>query len=140
MRLFTLFISYRSGMHYCGVYTTLEYLYNVILEMTEESDEIDSSEIPKLSEIYTGINGYSEDFFCEFSDGTWIHIQETSERLVEIIQGHAKRTSFISISCQNCKKLGENTCPDQPGTDCFETITNQTLLKPGKIPERTNKT
>lgn len=85
MRLFTLFISYANGGHYCGVYPSLEYLHGPIHEMAED-ERIDKSEIPDLKDIQASVTGNnSEDFWHVFSNGAWIHVQETSEQLVEVI-------------------------------------------------------
>ena len=86
MRLFTLFISYRAGVHYCGVYPTLEYLYDVIHEMAGD-EEIDKGEIPELETIrHKMTDSHSEDFCHEFSNGTWIQVQETSKQLIMAIK------------------------------------------------------
>lgn len=84
MKLFTLFISYRFGGHYCGVYVSLEYLHDVIKEMAGDTD-IRRSEVPKLAEIRERMEQF-DDYYWEFSDSTWIQIQETSEQLVDIIK------------------------------------------------------
>jgi hypothetical protein len=91
LRLFTLFISYRFGGHYCGVYPSLEHLYGVIEEMVEDM-EIDKKEIPDIRSIESALEG-NDDYWHEFSDSTWIHVQETSEQLVKL------------IACEEPKKL-----------------------------------
>lgn len=84
MRLFTLFISYHGGTHYCGVYPRLESLYDVIREMAADED-IDYIEIPEIGEIRQDVEGTLDYFEHQFQNGTWIHIQETSEQLVKVI-------------------------------------------------------
>ncbi|WP_169704385.1 hypothetical protein [Candidatus Kuenenia stuttgartiensis] len=84
MRVFTLFIKYQSGAHYCGVYPTLEYLYDVLGEMADDGT-LDTTEIPELSSIRNGINDEIDDFYHEFSNGAWIHVQETSKHLVGVM-------------------------------------------------------
>lgn len=84
MRLWTLFMSYRHGFHYCGVYPSLEHLRQVIEEMTEDM-EIDENELPNTEEIEKRLTE-KDDFYKEFSDTTWIHINEVSDQLVKIIQ------------------------------------------------------
>ena len=64
MRLYTLFISYSSGSHYCGVYTSLKCLHGVVCEMAKDCD-IPPREIPKLSLIKETL-GTSDDFWHEF--------------------------------------------------------------------------
>lgn len=83
LRLFSLFISYRSGGHYCGVYPSLEYLYEVIKEMVQDM-EIDESETPPLNDLKEALER-NDDYWHEFSDTTWIQVQETSPQLVELI-------------------------------------------------------
>lgn len=86
MKLFTLFISYSYGLHYCGVYTSLECLHGVIQEMAKDCD-IPKREVPKLSLIKEILGDLgADDFWHEFGDGSWIHVQETSEQLVKEIQ------------------------------------------------------
>jgi len=83
MRLFTLFISYSFGGHYCGVYPSLEDVSKVIEEMMADM-EIDD-EVTDLKEIAEKLNE-NDDFWHEFSDRTWIHVQEVSEQLVNQIK------------------------------------------------------
>jgi len=84
MRLFTLFISYRSGGNYCGVYPQLGHLYDVIKEMARDED-IDHSEIPSIDKVRQAVKGTLGDFQHQFQNGIWIHVQETTEQLVEVI-------------------------------------------------------
>lgn len=83
MRLWTLFISYSFGGHYCGVYPSLEYVRQVIKEMAEDMELTD--ELPTLRRIKSSIEK-KDDFWHEFLDSTWIHVQEVSEQLVEQIK------------------------------------------------------
>ena len=100
MRLFTLFINDGSGNHYCGVYPTLEYLYDVIREFMAEN-EISKDEIPELEKIrHAVVDGNSEDFWHEYSDGTWIHVQETSEGLVEVILDEYFEEFYLDIAAR----------------------------------------
>jgi hypothetical protein len=83
MTLYTLFISYRHGGHYCGVYPTLEIAHDVIKEMMRDM-EIDKSETPKIGNIRDALVK-KDDFWHEFTDSTWIHVQEVSEQNTERI-------------------------------------------------------
>jgi hypothetical protein len=83
-RLWTLFISYYFGGHYCGVYPSIEDVKAVVGEMAQDM------EIPKKELMEVEIPGeeswdFIDDFFHEFNDGTWIHVQEVSPPLVENI-------------------------------------------------------
>lgn len=98
MRLFTLFISYVTGGHYCGVYPSLEYLHGVIHEMAED-EKIDKSEIPDLNIIQANVtSNNSEDFWHVFSNGTWIHVQETSEQLVGAILNNYFEEFYLTLA------------------------------------------
>jgi hypothetical protein len=96
MRLFTLFIKYQSGAHYYGVYPTLKYLYKVLGEMAGDGT-LDAAEIPELSSICNEINDKIHDFYHEFSNGTWIHVQEISRHLVGVIieEYESQREDYI---------------------------------------------
>lgn len=83
MELYTLFISYRHGGHYCGVYPLLSHLRDVIKEMASDM-EIPGKEVPSLELIKLKLQK-GDDMWHEFSDTTWVHIQETSKPLVEEI-------------------------------------------------------
>jgi len=94
MRLFTLFINYKSGNHYCSVYPSLKTLYGVIRELAEDyRDEIDEDDIPSQDQIRAGLDGHSDDFYYKFSNGTWIHVQETAEPLVDKILDECSKST-----------------------------------------------
>lgn len=82
LKLYSLFISYRFGGHYCGVYTSLETTHQVIKEMARDV-EIDE-DIPNMATIKEHLIK-NNDFFHKFNDSTWIHVQEVSPFLVEKI-------------------------------------------------------
>lgn len=111
MRLFTLFISRGTvSYYYCGVYPTLKHLYDVIHEMAE-SEGINKDEIPKLEKIrHEVIDGDTKDYWHEFSDGTWIHIQETSEQLVQAI-----KDTYDTLDGSLVKWAVRNARPHRPG-------------------------
>lgn len=67
-----LFISYRSGNHYIGVYPTIEYAYEVVKEMIEGM-EIEDDLIP-INELKDWLSD-KDSYWHEFSDGTWITMQ-----------------------------------------------------------------
>lgn len=83
MKLYTLFISYSFGGHYCGVYPSLKILRDVIKEMVEEMEN-KMSEVPSIKTI-KDVLVKKDDFWHEFTDSTWIHVQEVSEQNVERI-------------------------------------------------------
>lgn len=83
MKLYTLFISYSFGGHYCGVYPSLKILRDVIKEMVEEMEN-KMSEVPSIKTI-KDVLAKKDDFWHEFTDSTWIHVQEVSEQNVERI-------------------------------------------------------
>lgn len=85
MKLWTLFISYRFGGHYCGVYTSIETARQVIEEMAVDMEIEDN--LPSITDIESSLLE-KDDFWYEFSDGTWIHIQEVSEGLVVEIRNY----------------------------------------------------
>ena len=84
MRLFTLFIKSQSGKRYCGVYPSLEDLYGGLRAMAGDGT-LDAAEIPELSSIRNGVDIEIDDFYHEFSNGAWIHVQEISRHLVGVI-------------------------------------------------------
>jgi hypothetical protein len=65
------------------VYPTLEIAHDVIKEMMADT-EIDKSEKPKIKNIRDAI-AQKGDFWCDFSDSTWVHVQEVSEQNVDRI-------------------------------------------------------
>lgn len=81
--LFTLFISYRHGNHYCGVYPSLEYLRDVVKEMARDM-EIRLREVPSLKKMTESLKA-KDDFWHEFSDSTWISISEVAEGNIKVI-------------------------------------------------------
>lgn len=81
--LFTLFISYRYGNHYCGVYPSLEVLRDVVKEMARDMD-IRLSEVPPLKKMSKALKE-KDDFWHEFSDSTWISISEVAEGNIKMI-------------------------------------------------------
>ena len=122
MRLFTLFISYRTRGDYCGVYPTLEYLYDVIHEMAE-GEEIAESEIPKLETVrYKTTNSEFEDFWHEFPDGTWIQVQETGEQLIKAI-----KDTYDTLGASSPTGIGNWSLVQQA-------VHNARPLRPGKWP------
>lgn len=102
LRLFTLFISYSFGGHYCGVYPSLEHVHGVIEEMVEDM-EIDKSEVPAIKEIRKFIDN-NNDFWYEFSDTTWIHVQELSEQLVKLLKEQFYKKYARSISNKKARE------------------------------------
>lgn len=107
--MYTLFISYKSGGHYCGVYPTLEYTHKVILEMAHEMEFIESTHIPSVEEITKALE-QKDEFYFAFDDGvvdrTWIHVQEQPE-----FEKHLKGECFPL--CETCECNGE--CPAANG-------------------------
>lgn len=95
MKLYTIFISYKSGNHYCGVHTSLKHIREAIIELVDDI-EIDRSEVPALSRISSHLET-NDDFWMEFSDSTWIHIQEVSPQLTEIISKKVKEQIYASL-------------------------------------------
>lgn len=84
MKLFTLFVAYDFGGHYNTVHTSLEGIVDVIHEIAKELPIDD--ELPKEEHIQKFLDE-DEEYYREFSDGTWIHIQELSEKSTsEIIE------------------------------------------------------
>ena len=92
MKLYTLFISYSSSGHYCSVYPSLEHVHDVIEEMMCDM-KIPKKEIPLLNLIEAYLESH-DDFWYEFSDSTWIHVNEVSEQLVSVIK---------EANCSQCK-------------------------------------
>lgn len=92
MKLYTLFISYSFGGHYCGVYPSLKILRDVIKEMMKDM-EIKMSESPSIKHIQDAL-AVKDDFWHEFSDSTWIHVQETSEQNNERIFAAARGLEY----------------------------------------------
>lgn len=120
MRLFTLFVSYGDGGYYCGVYPTPEHLHNVIREIMDDM-VININEIPSIETIKQKVSGTLDNFCYEFSDKTWIHVQETSEQLTQVIKDTYKTDEKL------VKQAVRNARPREPGkwfrwsviTDCF---------------------
>ncbi|MEM7827730.1 MAG: hypothetical protein QW561_00165 [Candidatus Aenigmatarchaeota archaeon] len=81
MRAYSLFISYRWGGHYCAIHPTLGDIKQAIRELLE-CIELDDP-VPSIKQIMAKLKGCTEDFWHEFSDGTWIHVQELNPVLVE---------------------------------------------------------
>jgi hypothetical protein len=70
----------------------LEILHDVIKEMTEE-EETDISEIPDIEDIQS-ILKEKDDFWYEFTNSTWIHIQEVSEQNIERIVNSTEKIAI----------------------------------------------
>jgi len=77
-KMTALFISYRFGNHYIGVYPSVKYTYEVVKEMMEDMD-IKDDFIP-IKELEDWLND-ADSYWYEFSDGTWITIQPVAEEL-----------------------------------------------------------
>ena len=102
-KLWGLFISYKSGGHYIGVYLTLENTLGVVQELLEETyksdDETKNDNLPEvvmaeMEGIKEAVNevGYwdkHEDYWHAINDGnldtTWFTIQPIGETLVKAI-------------------------------------------------------
>lgn len=81
--MYTFFISYRWGTHYCAIYPDLKSVRQAIkylLEYIESSDRV-----PTIRSMKAAIKSH-DDFWTEFSDGTWIHVQPLSEFSVEVVK------------------------------------------------------
>lgn len=76
-KLWSLFISYRFGGYYCGVYPSIRDVKEVVREMSADMEISDDELEIMIAE--------KDDYWHEFSDGTWIHVQEISEQLVNHI-------------------------------------------------------
>lgn len=79
--LFALFVSYKYGNHYIGVYPSLEILYDVIHEMMADMG-IPKKEMVRIGVVRDNLEK-GDDFHCEFSDTTWLTVQKVSEQLTE---------------------------------------------------------
>lgn len=79
MKCYTLFISYAHGF------------YDVVKEMMEEMD-IPRQQRPKTRNVRKSIER-QDDYFHEFTDGTWIVVTKQSEELVRnIIEYNIKKS------------------------------------------------
>jgi hypothetical protein len=78
--LYTLFISYAFGGHYCGVYPSVEDATNAIKELLQDL-KIDDP-VPNVMQHLSN----HDDLWTDFSDGTWIHLQEVSPYLIQTIK------------------------------------------------------
>ena len=78
--IYTLFISYRSGEHFCDAYKTPEGILKAIEEHKElnETELLPSYRIPDLHS-WKDIDGYV-DYFLKFKDGSWTIISKTELR------------------------------------------------------------
>lgn len=97
-KLYTLFISYKSGGHYCGVYPTLKIARDVIKEMLSDCEIKDKC--PTIKDISEKIDK-GDDFWYGFNDGTcdftWVHVQEVGEQNVERIKNHLQWGGFMNF-------------------------------------------
>lgn len=82
MKLYSLFISYSRGGHYCGVYTSLEDVVEVIQEAAGILIVVNNITLDVLKGVLEEFDEYWE----EFTDSTWIHIQKITPELVERIK------------------------------------------------------
>lgn len=108
--LWGLFISYKSGGHYIGVYLTLEHTLGVVQELLEETykstDETKNDNLPEviaaeMEQIKETVNiaGYwdkHDDYWHSLNDGmmetTWFTIQPIGETLVNAIKKAWEKT------------------------------------------------
>ncbi|MCK4339655.1 MAG: hypothetical protein KAW87_06690 [Candidatus Cloacimonetes bacterium] len=73
-----LFISYRSGNHYIGIYPTIDITHVVVKELIEDLELLDK--FITISQLRKQLDT-RDDYWHEFSDGTWITIQPIAEGL-----------------------------------------------------------
>ena len=102
--LWGLFISYKTGGHYIGVYLTLKHTLGVVRELLEETywcnektgrNNLVKLVVPEMKRIKETVNkaGYwdkHDDYWHSLNDGTldttWFTIQPIGERLVDAIR------------------------------------------------------
>lgn len=91
MECYTLFISYAHGFYYNGVYENMKVILDVVKEMMIEMD-IPKPQKPRARDVKRSIER-QDDYFHEFTDGTWIVITKQSEELVRnIIEYNIKKS------------------------------------------------
>lgn len=77
---YLLFIHYNFGLKHNAVYENISILHESILQLLEEENiKLEKEKIPSVSELEKHFQN-EEDFYKQFSNGTWFHLQELSER------------------------------------------------------------
>lgn len=114
--LWGLFISYKHGGHYIGVYPSLDYTLDVVkemaIEMLDRSDEDNSQDLDaEVDETMENITSRCtpwkdrDDFYYALNDGTldttWFTIQQVSESNC----GHILKKAKTILSNKNAKKM-----------------------------------
>ncbi|PJB00162.1 MAG: hypothetical protein CO128_01320 [Ignavibacteriales bacterium CG_4_9_14_3_um_filter_30_11] len=75
-----MFISFNSGLKHNAVYENLAILHESILQLIDEENlKLEMEKIPSVSELEKHFQN-EEDFYKQFSNGTWLHLQELSKR------------------------------------------------------------
>jgi hypothetical protein len=72
---YLLFINFNSGLMHNNIYNDLDDVYESLMQLVQEEKLIiKREEIPRTNEIKRHLEKY-DDYFKQFSNGTWYHIQ-----------------------------------------------------------------
>lgn len=77
---YLLFIAYNSDLMHNAVYENINILYESINQLVEEENlKFSSEKIPTKKKLINHL-AKEDDYFFQFTNQTWFHIQELSER------------------------------------------------------------
>ena len=77
-----LFISFRIGLDHNALYGSLSALRDSLEQLVyEENLDIEFEEIPQVEELRKHFDSH-DDFYGGLSNGTWFHIQETTDESI----------------------------------------------------------
>ena len=72
---YLLFINFNSGLMHNSIYNNLNDVYESLAQLVQEENLVIKREkIPKTNEVKKHFKKY-DDYFKQFSNGTWYHIQ-----------------------------------------------------------------